>query len=62
MRTIPDIDDLFQPLEEAIRYRLLPALTGKSSFSDVERELLALSVWHGGLGIPQPSRSAGKQL
>ena len=62
MRTIPDIDDLFLPLEEAIRYQLLPALTGRSSFSDAERELLALPVRHGGLGIPQPSRSAGRQF
>ena len=28
-RTTPDIDVLFKPLEEAIRYQLLPAITGQ---------------------------------
>ena len=62
MRTIPDFSDLFQLLEDAITYQLLPSLTGRSSFSDVERELLALPTRHGGLGILQPARSAGRQF
>lgn len=62
MHTIPDVDDLFQPVEYAITHQLLPALTGRSSFSDAERELLALPVGHGGLGNPQPSRSTGRQF
>ena len=54
MLTIPDINNLFQPLEDAIRYQLLPALTGSSSFSDAERE----SCWlfqHGMEGLAFPN-------
>ncbi len=40
-RTIPDIEDLFKPLEEAIRMRFLPALTGQNAFNDVDRDLMA---------------------
>ena len=38
MRTIPNISRLLQPLEDAIRHCFLPALTGRMSFSDKERE------------------------
>ena len=41
MCTVP-ISGLLQPLEDAIRHRFLPALTGRMSFSDKERELFAL--------------------
>ena len=37
-RTIPNISDLFQPLENAIRYKCLPALTGRSAFTEQKRE------------------------
>ena len=33
-RTVPDVSNLFQPLEDAIRQRFLPVLTGQSPFSD----------------------------
>ena len=52
MCTIPDTDDLFQFLENTIRHQLLPALTGRLSFSDAERELIALTTRHEGHGIP----------
>lgn len=39
IRTIPDISDLLLPLEDAIRQQLLPAITGRTSFSDLERDL-----------------------
>ena len=55
MRTIPGTGDVFQPLEDAIRFKFLTALTGRSAFSDVERELLALPVRLGGLGITMPT-------
>lgn len=54
-RTIADIGDLFSPLEEAIRHRFLPTLTGLSAFSDAERDLMALPVHLGGLGITNPT-------
>ena len=62
MRTIPDIEDEMQPLEDAIRYSFLPALTGRQAFSDTERDLLALPARHGGLGISNPTKCASSQF
>ena len=61
MRILPDIDVLLQPLEDSIRQHFLPALIGRSSFSDAERELLALPTRHGGLGIVNPTKIARNQ-
>ena len=36
MRTMPEMSDLFQPVEEAIRHNLLPALTGRTGLDDLE--------------------------
>ena len=38
-RTVPNISDLFEPLEYALRQKLLPALTGRDGITDTEREL-----------------------
>ena len=53
-RTIPNIADLLQPLEDAIQHHLIPALTGRPPCSRVERDLLALPVRLGGVGIVNP--------
>lgn len=37
-RTIPDIEDLLQPLECVIRQRFLPSLTGRTAFSDADTQ------------------------
>ena len=58
MRTIPDIEDEMQPLEDAIWYSFLPAFTGRQAFSDTKRDLLALPARHGGLGISNPTKCA----
>ena len=55
MRTIPDIDDLLEPLENAIHQHLIPALTGCPPCSAIERDLLVLPVHLGGLGLHDPS-------
>ena len=60
-RTIPNISERLRPLEEAIRYKFLPAITGQSALSDVERELLALPSRLGGLGIINPVTSSDIQ-
>ena len=60
-RMIPIISELFRPLEEAIRYKFIPALTGQSAFNDVERILLALPSHVGGLGIINPVTSSDLQ-
>ena len=56
-RTIPGIDDLFTPLEEAIRDRLIPSLLGRK-VSNIERRILALPVRYGGLGIRNPTTAS----
>ena len=40
--TIPGIAELLQPLEDAIRLVLIPALTGRAPPNDAERNLFAL--------------------
>ena len=54
MRTTNTDCSFFQPLEDAIRYHVLPAITGKAAFSDTERALLALPVRLKSLGIENP--------
>ena len=58
MRTIPEIKDLFHPLEDAIRVQFIPSLTGQSAPADLERELMALPTKLGGLGITNPVSSS----
>jgi len=43
-KTIPNIEELFEPLEDAIRSYFIPALTGMAAPSDIERNLFALPV------------------
>ena len=62
MRVVPGISDMLQPLEDAIRLHLLPAITGRPAFSDAERRVLALPVRDGGLGIPLPTDLAPSQF
>ena len=57
-RTTPNIGDLFAPLEEVIRQKFLTSLTVQNAFNDVTRDLLALPVRLGGLGITNPSTDA----
>ena len=58
LRTSSDIADLLNPLEEAIQLYLIPALTGRPPCSSVERELLALPVRLGGMGIINPASNS----
>ena len=54
LKTIPNISELLTPLEEAIRYQLIPAITGRSTVSDTERDVLALPCRLGGMGLINP--------
>ena len=54
-RTIQDISDMLQPLEEAIATTFIPALIGRKSISALERKIFALPTRLGGLGIPFPA-------
>lgn len=51
VRTTDDISDQLQPVEDIIRFELIPAICGKANISDDERRLFALPTRLGGLGI-----------
>ena len=53
-RTCPDFDHLFQPLEDAIRVKFIPALMGRDPPNDQVRDLLSLPPRHGGWGLTNP--------
>ena len=55
MRTIPNIESLLQPLENAINSLLIPALTEGSHHTADERALLSLPPRLGGMGIINPT-------
>jgi len=44
---VPDASELSEPLRNAIRDQLIPALVGQE-VSDAERQILALPLRHGG--------------
>ena len=60
LRTLPDIECLLGPLERAIADSLIPALTGHTC-TDTERNLLALPVRMGGLGLVNPVELASPE-
>ena len=58
MQTIPDIKDFLQPLEDVIHQSFIPALFGRPSCSPTERDMYALPVRLGGLGLINPYSAA----
>ena len=59
-RTIPDTEEFFKPLEEKIRTCFIPSLTGQPTCNNDVRDLLALPVRLGGLGITNPSKQSAR--
>ena len=59
-RTIGDISEYFQPLEDVIREKLIPALVGRQ-VSDLEREMLSLPYRFGGMGIQNPVETSDRE-
>ena len=58
-RTIPNIQDLLLPLENAIiSISYIPALTKLKVSSKIEHELLAQPVRLGGMGINNPTKES----
>ena len=57
LRTLPEIQDLLEPLESAISRVLIPAITDRQC-GQLDRDILALPVRLGGLGIANPSSDA----
>ena len=52
MRTIPEISHHLVSLEETLRSRFIPLITGGHICNDTERKLLSLPTRFGGLAIP----------
>ena len=50
-----------QPLEIAIREKHIPALTGRQALTEYERDLFALPVRDGGMGIPITHQISSQQ-
>ena len=53
LRTLPDIQDLLEPLEKAISDVLIPAIT-EHNCGQSDRDILAQPVRLGGLGFTNP--------
>ena len=60
LRTLPDIQDLLEPLEEAISQVLIPAIVERKC-SKLDRDVLALPVRLGGLGLSNPCHEAARE-
>ena len=59
-RTISGISQLFQPLENVIREKLIPAFIGRE-VSDLERRIISLPYRFGGMGIQNPINTADRE-
>ena len=59
-RVALEIADLLQPVENVLRQKFIPALTGHTQPGDVERELFSLPARLGGLGINNPVLEASE--
>lgn len=60
-RTTPNLASRLQVLEDILRSKFIPCLTGRPPPNDAERNLLALPVRLGGLGIANPSLHADQE-
>jgi len=60
LRTLPDIQDLLEPLEKAISQVLIPAITERKC-NQLDRTILALPVRPGGLGFGNPCLEASHE-
>ena len=59
-RTVQGIGEMFQPVEDAIRESLIPAICGRQ-VSEIERRMLSLPYRYGGLGIRNPVKTADRE-
>uniref|UniRef100_A0A7M6DQ38 Uncharacterized protein n=1 Tax=Clytia hemisphaerica TaxID=252671 RepID=A0A7M6DQ38_9CNID len=51
IRTLDDISELLRPIENVIRFHLIPAICDGRQCSDIERKILSFPIKMGGLGI-----------
>ena len=57
-RVLPNVSDVFKPVEQALRSHFVPALLGLATVPDGLRERLKQPVRNGGLGIPNPCETS----
>ena len=60
LRTLPDFQDLLEPLENAISHMLIPAITERKC-NQLDRNILALPVRFGGQGLGNPFLEARRE-
>ena len=60
LRTLPDIQDLLEPLESAISEQLVPAIVDRGC-NQLERDILALPARLGGLGLTNPKHEVRRE-
>ena len=60
--TMPGIGPQFLSLEETIRTKLTPALTGRPPPNDTEREILALPARLGGIALSIPTQATDSEF
>ena len=61
-RTMEEAGVYIQQVEEMVRNKVIPALTGRAQPGEVERELFALPARHGGLGLTNPCAAAPEEF
>ena len=62
MRTIPGMAEYYEPLDQTINDKLLPALLGQPAVSENLRRVFALPARVGGLGIPVLQEVANEEF
>ena len=60
LRTIEGIEDYLMPLDDIITHTFIPAILG-TTISDTERELFALPIINGGLGMQRLTEKAANE-
>ena len=60
-RTVKNVSHLFEPSENAIRDKFIPAIIGRQA-TKTERQMFTLPVRLGGLGIANPALKADEQF
>ena len=61
LRTLPNIEDLLEPLERAISDALIPSMVDHKC-TQIERDIPSLPVRLGGLGFTNPTQSANSEF
>ena len=60
--TTQDIEELLQQLEQVLRTKFIPALTGRPAPTDYEYDLFTLPPHLGGLGLKNPIKHASEEF